>query len=241
LNSLENFWMGTSNRRLLALTATAFLIAAMAACGADATSPTTPPPTNTATNGTTITVDSAISAQTTVAGGTINVFVRVKSAAGAPVAGDTVSWLVASGGGSVPNKTTLTDANGIASTDWTLGTTAGTNSLGANITGAAVPINATGIAGPLALLARQGPDSQSVAATGTVLLTVRTTDAHGNAIGNVNVTWTATGGTISPTTLATGTSGNGSVNFTTTAGVSRYTVTATTPGLAPASFIVKTF
>src|SRR5665213_1016623 len=157
--------MGTLNHRLLGLATAAVLtagiagIAGITACGADATTPTDTT-TNIAPNGTMITVDSVINAQTAVAGDTIQIFVRVKTSTGAPIPGDTVTWNVATGGGSVPSKTSVTDANGIASTAWVLGTGAGANSLGANITGAAVPINATGIAGPFAMLKKQSPDSQ---------------------------------------------------------------------------------
>ncbi|MEO7085812.1 MAG: Ig-like domain-containing protein [Gemmatimonadaceae bacterium] len=232
--------MGTLIRRLVGFSAAAILTAGLAACGADATSPSSTE-SNTASNGTTITVDSVVNNQTAVAGSTIQVFVRVKTASGAAISGDTVTWNVATGGGSVPSKTGVTDANGIATTAWTLGTAAGANSLGATITGAAVPISATGTVGTLTLVTKVSPDSQTVTATGSVLLTVKTTDANGNPIANVNVAWTTTGGTISPTTAVSGTAGNSSVNFTTLAIVSRYTVTATAPGLAPVSFIVKTF
>jgi adhesin/invasin len=232
--------MGTLIRRSLLLTAAAAL-AIGAACGSDATSPSTPPPGNTASDGTTISVDSAVNAQTAVAGSTITVFVRVKNASGAPVAGVTVRWNVATGGGTVPDTTSLTDASGIASTPWTLGTKAGSNTLGANIPGAAVPISATSLVGPLSLLAKQSPDSQNVAATGSVLLVARSTDASGNPIANVTVDWTSTGGTLSPMSSTTGVSGNSSVNFTTAPGAARYIVTATTAGAAPVSFIVKTF
>jgi adhesin/invasin len=237
---LEIFWMGTLIRRLSRLTTAAVLAAGIAACGADVSSPTAP--TNIAPNGTTITVDSVISAQTAIAGDTIQVFVRVKTAAGAAIPGDTVTWNVATGGGSVPNKTSVTDANGIAATPWVLGIVAGANSLGANITGAAVPINATGIAGPLALLEKQSPDSQTVTATGSVLLTLKATDVNGNAIPNVVISWSVTGGLVSPVTSITGTSGNASVNFTTPTGVTYYIVFANAAGLPNISgitYIIK--
>jgi len=231
--------MGTLNGRLIRVGIATFLTAGIAACGSDSTSPSTGP-SNTTANGTTITVDSAVDAQIAVAGATIQVFVRVRSASGAPIPGDTVSWNVATGGGTVPNKTSVTDVNGIGAIAWTLGAVAGANSLGANINGAAVPINATGIVGPLASVTKISPDSQTVSATGSVLLTVKSADANGNAIANVNVTWTATGGLVTPTSAVTGTSGNSSVNFTTPAGVSRYTVTATAPGIPGVTFIIKT-
>ncbi len=51
----------------------------------------------------------------------------------APFAGVTVDWTVANGDGSVNPATSVTDANGIASTVWTLGPTAGQQSVTATI------------------------------------------------------------------------------------------------------------
>jgi hypothetical protein len=242
--------MGTLNRLLglataamatFGLAAATVLTVSLAACGADATTPTDTT-TNIAPNGTAITVDSAVNAQIAVAGDTIQVFVRVKTAAGTPIAGDTVTWNVATGGGSIPNTKTVTDVNGIAATPWVLGTVAGANSLGANITGAAVPINATGIAGPFAMLMKQSPDSQTVTSTGAVLLTLKATDSNGNAIPNAVISWSVTGGDVSPVTSITGTNGNASVNFTTPAGAAYYIVFANAAGLTTVpgiTFIVK--
>lgn len=62
--------------------------------------------------------------------------VRVSDAAGAPLAGVTVSFAVTAGGGSVINASAASDATGLASAGgWTLGTATGTQTLQASATG----------------------------------------------------------------------------------------------------------
>lgn len=62
--------------------------------------------------------------------------VRVRDAAGAPLAGVTVSFAVTAGGGSVINASAVSDATGLASAGgWTLGTATGTQTLQASATG----------------------------------------------------------------------------------------------------------
>jgi hypothetical protein len=50
-----------------------------------------------------------------------------------PVSGRVVSWAVVSGGGSVNPTSSTTNANGIATTVWTLGTTLGTQMVTASV------------------------------------------------------------------------------------------------------------
>lgn len=62
--------------------------------------------------------------------------VRLRNASGALVSGVTVSFAVASGGGTVQNTSALTDANGVASSGrWTLGGTAGQQTVTASAAG----------------------------------------------------------------------------------------------------------
>jgi glucose/arabinose dehydrogenase len=62
--------------------------------------------------------------------------VRVRDAAGAPLAGVTVSFAVTAGGGSVQNTSAVSDSAGLASAGrWTLGTATGTHTLQASATG----------------------------------------------------------------------------------------------------------
>jgi hypothetical protein len=67
--------------------------------------------------------------------------VEVQDASSAPIAGQTVTWTVISGGGAVNATSSTTDSNGIASVVWTLGPVAGTDSLLAAVNGTS--LNAT--------------------------------------------------------------------------------------------------
>lgn len=68
--------------------------------------------------------------------------VLVKDGAGNPAAGRTVTFSVASGGGSITGATAVTNASGIATVgSWTLGATAGPNTLTATVAGGATVTN----------------------------------------------------------------------------------------------------
>lgn len=71
--------------------------------------------------------------------------VRAHDAAGNPVVGLAVAWVIGQGGGSVAPMTSITDADGRASTRWTLGGTPGPNTATAVISGVGtVSFGATG-------------------------------------------------------------------------------------------------
>ena len=61
--------------------------------------------------------------------------VRAKDAAGNPVAGLAVAWVVGTGGGTLAPQTSTTGGDGLASTRWTLGANPGANSATAVISG----------------------------------------------------------------------------------------------------------
>jgi Bacterial Ig-like domain (group 3) len=71
--------------------------------------------------------------------------VRAKDGSDNPVADLAVTWVMGSGGGSLVPETSLTDAEGRASTRWTLGATPGTNTATAVVSGVGtVGFTATG-------------------------------------------------------------------------------------------------
>jgi len=70
--------------------------------------------------------------------------VTVKSSAGSPVSGATVTWAVAPGNGVLSGATSSTDANGHASMRWTLDGTFLANAATASIAGASVTFSALG-------------------------------------------------------------------------------------------------
>ena len=99
---------------------------------------------------------------------------------GSGVAGTAVSWTVTGGGGSVNPASSSTDNGGMASTTWTLGSSAGVNNVEASVSGATgspAAFSATAL-GPAPTQAAVSvgdnffnPTSQRVAVGGTVTWT----------------------------------------------------------------------
>jgi len=127
--------------------------------------------------------------------------VLVSDGAGNPVPNVPVSFAVASGGGSIAAGTGVTNASGIASlTSWTLGPVVGINTI--TVTSSAIPtasltFTATGILGPAAILTIVAGDDQTatVGAATAVAPSAKLTDAFGNPVAGVVVTFApATGG-----------------------------------------------
>src|SRR5207237_6189326 len=139
-----------------------------------------------------------------------------------PVAGTTVTWAAASGGGSVDPATSTTDASGHAQTFRTLGiligtqTTSATATIAGKDTTVTFSINAT--ASGASQMTRAGGDGQT-GTVGTALptqLSVRVTDQFNNPVAGVTVTWTpATGsGKVDPTTAPSEGGGNAAKTWT---------------------------
>jgi len=170
------------------------LAVAAAACGGSDT--TTTPPKDTTPATITSNVTGAISGVAGTAVAT-QISVTVANKAGAPIDGATVTFAVATGGGSV-SPTSVTTVAGIASTTWTLGPTLGTQTITATAAGLpALTITATATAGAAKNLVKASADSQS-AGIGTnvaVAPAVKVTDANNIPVPGVLVTFTvATGG-----------------------------------------------
>ena len=169
--------------------------------------------------------------------------VRVVDVDGTGVAGVTVTFSVTAGGGQVEGGTASTNANGIASvTKWTLGTTAGANTLTAQ-SGVLTPVTftATGLPGAASVLVKSSADPQNavVGAAVAAAPSVTVKDANGNGIAGVAVTFavTAGGGSVTGATQqssATGVATMGSWTLGTVVGPN--TVTASATGLPSVSF-----
>ena len=145
--------------------------------------------------------------------------VRVTDAAGNNVSGAGVTFAVASGGGAVAGGSQLTATDGTAKpTSWTLGATAGTNTVTATTT-------ATGVAGsPLTFTATGGLNVANYAgtwtgtwnnttfgSTGTTTIVI----AAGTGANQLNLTHTGTGTVLGGSGAPTETRNN--VNYTPTA------------------------
>lgn len=139
--------------------------------------------------------------QTAVAGQPVVVApsVSVQDAFGNLAVGSMVSFTVTSGGGAISGSPATVDASGIASVgSWTLGPLVGANTLIATAIGAAdtVTFTASSVAGAAAQLGPASGDAQSdtVGATLATPYAVLVTDANGNPVGGVTVSWTVTSG-----------------------------------------------
>ncbi|MEO8522435.1 MAG: Ig-like domain-containing protein, partial [Acidobacteriota bacterium] len=149
-----------------------------------------------------------------------SVVVRVTDTKGRPVLGQQVVFAVSGAGGSVSPDTVSTNANGLAAVRWVLGAAAGAQTLTARVIGPNVPqgLSATASAaaasgGAAAIAAVKGANQTATA--GSLLpdsLVVRVTDANGNPVAGIDVSWSATGGgSVSAPTVATGADGRAGV------------------------------
>lgn len=158
------------------------------------------------------TVAVAAGAGQTVPAGTavpVRPAVIVRDAGGTPVAGVGVSFVVTSGGGSVTGGAATTGTDGIATVgSWTLGTSAGPNSLQATVgadgvSGNPVTFSATAEAGPASaekssVSAAPGTIAASQGTT-TATITVVVRDSRSNPLAGQSVSLAATGAGVTLT------------------------------------------
>jgi adhesin/invasin len=157
--------------------------------------------------------------------------------------GVTVNFAVTGGTGSLSATSPVTDASGRAQSELTLGTTAGTVTVTASVSGIVTPetFTATARAGPPAAVAVASGNNQSAVVGNPPAnpLAAKVTDQYGNPVSGVTVSFAVTGGSGSPSapTAVTTTNGQAQVNLTlgTTAGA--VTVNASVAGVTtPAVF-----
>lgn len=149
--------------------------------------------------------------------------VQVTGADGSGVSGETVTWSVASGGGSLSASSTTTDGSGYAQVNWTLGTTAGTQAASATVSGAgSVGFSATAEPGSVSNV-EVSPASLSLEIGTVAQLEATATDQHGNTVTDASAQWAS-----SDTTIAT-VSAEGAVEAVAEGSA---TVTATAEGVA---------
>jgi len=173
-------------------------------------------------------------AQTAVVASVLPVSLRVVVLEdGAPKAGVTVAWSAAALAGSVAPTSSVTDAAGEATTQWTLGQGAGAQTARAtlsNASGSPVTFNATATPGPATAFTKSAGDGQfTVISTAfTDALAVKVADQFGNGIAGVTVTWAVQSGTV--------TLNGGTTSVTNSLGIATKAVTA---GAAPGDAVVR--
>lgn len=162
--------------------------------------------------------------------------VRVLHANGTPVVGVPVTWTVSQGGGYVA-ASSLTNAQGEASTAWAFATTLGTHSVAARISsGVGVVFTGTATAGaPAGIEKAIGDVSGTVGMP--VTLAARVRDIGGNPVPGVTVTWaTSSGGSFQPASSVTDAQGIARTQWTLPTTSGSHTATASTGNLTTAPF-----
>lgn len=165
--------------------------------------------------------------------------VRVTNASGAGVANISVTFAVATGGGSATGTTQTTNSSGIATVGgWTMGTALGVNTMTATASGTAggpLTFTATAIAGPAAKIELSAGNGQSVVLGSPVGVApvVKVTDVGGNPVAGTTVTFTTGtgGGTVNGATQLTNASGLATVGSWTPGAMGTNTLVATSTGL----------
>ena len=185
--------------------------------------------------------------QSAPAGATLGkaLVIKVTDALNRPVEGQSITFAVDAGGGSVTPGSTLTGSDGEAASSWTLGGGAGQQRVLATVQGDHLPaglvvtFKASAMSGAGALLEIASGDNQT-AAVGSALpdsLVVRVTDALGNPAAGVQVDWTVTGGgSISPETIVTDANGLAAAERVLGNSSGSQQAQASSAGLTPVSF-----
>lgn len=156
---------------------------------------------------------------------------------GAPEAGRTVNWTALQG--AVAPVNSVTDAGGIATTNWTLGTTAGAQSARATLAGASgspVTFAATATAdAPVALLKVGGDDQVGrIGTPASAPIVVRVNDQFGNPVSGTAVAFAVTSGSavLGTPNGNTGADGRAQTGFTFGVTPGTIAIAATAAGLA---------
>jgi hypothetical protein len=167
--------------------------------------------------------------------------VQVLDVQSRPVRGQEVTFTVITGGGSVEPVTVITNDDGEATIEWTLGGAAGTQQVRAQATGGAAPddlsilLTATAGASNASSIEMVSGNEQTATA-GSALndsLIVRAEDAEGNPVEGVTVAWTVTGGgSLSQPSTVTGADGQTGIRWTLGPAAGAQSALATVAGLS---------
>ncbi|HVT39092.1 MAG TPA: Ig-like domain-containing protein [Gemmatimonadaceae bacterium] len=174
-----------------------------------------------------------------------SVRVRVTDGSGNPKSGVSVAFAVTAGGGSVTPATVSTDANGKAAAKFITGTTVGTNTATATVTGLTpVTFSILTTAAAASVVVKFGTDPSIVVAGASFAdsIRVRVTDAANNPKAGMSVDFavTAGGGSVTPAQVITDANGKAAAKFITGTTVGTNTATASVAGLTPVTFSITT-
>ena len=179
--------------------------------------------------------------------------VKVADKFGNPVPDVSVDWARSRASGSLSAATSLTGSDGQASIRYALGNVAGSDTVIASVSGVSgsVVFSEQAVAGAPAVITTTSGNGQTARIlTALAPFVIRVTDNNNNPVTGATVTWTATNGTLNPTTItdATGTTSNtmtvggvaGTATATATIGTQsiKFTVTVQTGVVAKLVFQV---
>ena len=170
--------------------------------------------------------------------------VKVVDAGGAPVQGATVHFAARTGGGTISPAAGTSDASGLVTAIWTLGTTLGAQkavaTLSASFVNDSATFNATATPGPgTGFAAVSGNNQLSIAGKTLALpVVVKVTDSYGNNVSGIQVTWTpgSLSGSVTPPTDTTGSDGTASTSWTLGNTATTQALSASVAGLPPIVF-----
>jgi hypothetical protein len=150
----------------------------------------------------------------------------VRNSSGAPLANVPVDWAVTSGGGSLTDVTTTTDANGQTQTTYLSGALADTARVTALTGGRAHVFTIRLLADTAAILSALQGNGAAALVGFSLTVVAKATDRFGNAIQGVAVDWSTTGGTLDSTTATTDSLGQAKNRINVGPNAGDYTVTA---------------
>jgi len=165
--------------------------------------------------------------------------VRLLDPTGAPVIGGTVLFSTTTPGGQVTPGSVATNANGEASAEWRLGTTAGSQTVSVSASNApTLTMQATATAGTASQLTIVSGNNQT-GAVGVKLprpVVLQVSDAWNNPVAGTLVSFSVTsgGGSIAPTSATTGAGGRVTVEWTIGPNQGANSATATAAGIGNA-------
>ena len=158
---------------------------------------------------------------------------------GVGIAGVTVTFSDGGKGGTLNPPSAVTDVNGFASTSYTLPKKSGTYTLSATSTnfGSTTATETALPSAPVKIISYKGAKQTGVA--GSVLpnpIVAQVRDVYNNGVPGVTVNFSATGGTLNPTSVVTDAKGLASTIFQLPATVGTFYVTASSTGLNSVKF-----
>ena len=167
--------------------------------------------------------------------------VAVVDGSGNPVVGAAVTWLETDGDGTIDPETATTDANGRASTTWTLGPSAGTNRVQAIVSGVGqAEFTATATAGTPSRIRIVSGNGQSGEAGSRLdaQLVVEVLDDVDNPVSGATVSWSVQSGngSVSPTSGQTDAAGRAAASWTLGPGTGEQRVQASVSGAGSVRF-----